>query len=154
MPNTVDPTNPDDSFEGTIRVVEAYVGTNPVPLAELTGLIERVHATLVGLQEAGTPFVTKPVEATTPAVPIEKSVSRNAITCLECGESFKSLRRHLGSRHGTFPEAYRAKWKLPASYPMVAPSYSAVRSRLAKVLTGGQVAEPERRPSRTKHAAD
>jgi predicted transcriptional regulator len=30
------------------------------------------------------------------------------------------------------PEEYRDKWGLPADYPMVAPNYSATRSRLAK----------------------
>jgi predicted transcriptional regulator len=30
------------------------------------------------------------------------------------------------------PEQYREKWNLPADYPMVAPSYSKVRSALAK----------------------
>src|SRR3712207_7640851 len=29
------------------------------------------------------------------------------------------------------PEQYREKWGLPADYPMVAPNYSATRSRLA-----------------------
>ena len=34
--------------------------------------------------------------------------------------------------HGMTPDEYREKWGLPADYPMVAPNYSATRSRLAK----------------------
>ena len=30
------------------------------------------------------------------------------------------------------PDQYRAKWNLPADYPMVAPNYAAARSQLAK----------------------
>ncbi|WP_292666433.1 MucR family transcriptional regulator, partial [Mesorhizobium sp.] len=54
------------------------------------------------------------------------------IVCLEDGKKFKSLKRHLATDHGLTPDEYRAKWGLPADYPMVAPSYSATRSALAK----------------------
>jgi predicted transcriptional regulator len=36
------------------------------------------------------------------------------------------------------PDQYRAKWNLPADYPMVAPRYAAVRSQLAKQMGLGQ----------------
>jgi predicted transcriptional regulator len=42
------------------------------------------------------------------------------------------------------PEQYRDKWSLPADYPMVAPSYAAARSRLAKQMGLGQQ-RPRRR---------
>jgi predicted transcriptional regulator len=40
---------------------------------------------------------------------------------------------------GMTPEQYRAKWKLPSDYPMVAPEYAAKRSELAKAIGLGQV---------------
>ena len=67
-----------------------------------------------------------------PAVPVRKSVTPDAIICLEDGKAFKSVKRHLSSHYGMTPEQYRAKWNLPADYPMVAPNYSATRSKLAK----------------------
>jgi len=42
------------------------------------------------------------------------------------------------AKRGLTPEAYRAKWGLPPSYPMVAPNYSKRRSELAKALGLGQ----------------
>ena len=36
------------------------------------------------------------------------------------------------------PEQYREKWSLGADYPMVAPSYAAARSQLAKQMGLGQ----------------
>ena len=42
------------------------------------------------------------------------------------------LKRHLRTAHGLTPEAYRAKWDLPGTYPMVAPDYAKTRSRMAK----------------------
>ena len=38
------------------------------------------------------------------------------------------------------PEAYRAKWKLPSDYPMVAPAYAKQRSELALSLGLGRKA--------------
>ena len=67
-----------------------------------------------------------------PAVPIEESVSNEYITCLEDGQNYKSLKRHLRSKFGLSPKAYREKWGLPTDYPMVAKNYSIERSRLAK----------------------
>ena len=73
-----------------------------------------------------------------PAVPIKKSVGADFIICLEDGKKFKSLKRHLRTAYGLTPQEYREKWDLPADYPMVAPSYAAARSELAKKLGLGQ----------------
>lgn len=65
-------------------------------------------------------------------------MTRNAIICLEDGQGFKSLKRHLNSKHGMTPEQYRTKWNLPADYPMVAPGYAEARSNLAKAMGLGR----------------
>ena len=49
------------------------------------------------------------------------------------------MKRHLTS-HGLTPQQYRAKWGLPADYPMTAPNYSATRSAMAKDIGLGQEA--------------
>jgi predicted transcriptional regulator len=66
-----------------------------------------------------------------PAVPIKKSITPDALICLHCGKTFKSLKRHLQSEHGLSPDEYRAAFGLKSDYPTVAPSYSAQRSALA-----------------------
>jgi predicted transcriptional regulator len=70
-----------------------------------------------------------------------RSLSKHA------GKKFKSIKRHLSSRHGMTPDEYRAKWNLPADYPMVAPSYTAARSHLAKKIGLGlkRSEKPKRR---------
>jgi hypothetical protein len=40
------------------------------------------------------------------------------------------------------PDAYRAKWKLPADYPMVAPNYAELRRSLAHKIGLGRKAAP------------
>jgi predicted transcriptional regulator len=48
----------------------------------------------------------------------------------ECG--LKTLKRHLRSAYDLTPEQYRARWNLPADYPMVAPGYARRRAQLAR----------------------
>jgi predicted transcriptional regulator len=118
-----------DMLELTTEIVAAYVSNNIVPAGDLPGLINEVHKALNGVQ-AASEEPEKP--ELVPAVNPKKSVHQDYIICLEDGKKFKSLKRHLTSHYNMTPEEYREKWGLPADYPMVAPSYSERRSRLAK----------------------
>jgi len=109
------------------RVVSAFVSNNSISSTELPSLIRSVHDALAGLGQS----VTTIPEAQ-PAVSVKKSVTPDAIVCLECGEKLKMLKRHLRTDHGLTPDEYRAKWRLPADYPMVAPNYATHRSRIAR----------------------
>lgn len=71
-------------------------------------------------------------------MPIRKSITPDHIICLEDGGPFRSMKRHLATRHGLTPEDYRARWGLPTDYPMVAPNYAAARSELARAMGLGQ----------------
>lgn len=124
-------------LESTVEIVAAFVERNPVAPEALPGLISSVHAALKGLGQ------TEPVveaRELVPAVPVKKSVQQDFIVCLEDGKKFKSLKRHLRTAYGMSPDEYRAKWGLPADYPMVAPSYAASRSELAKKIGLGRKA--------------
>ena len=125
----------DRLIELTADVVSAYVSNNPVPVAELPGLISRVYTSLLQQTDVPTEVVS---ESKKPAVPIKKTVTPDYIVCLEDGKQFKSLKRHLMTHHGMTPEQYREKWGLDPSYPMVAPGYSAARSQLAKNMGLGR----------------
>ena len=85
-----------------------------------------------------------------PAVNPKRSVHPDHIVCLEDGKKFKSMKRHLTS-HGLTPQQYRAKWGLPADYPMTAPNYSATRSAMAKDIGLGQ--KPVARKPRARKAS-
>lgn len=115
-------------------IVSAYVRNNTLNTNELPELIRSVHAALVSLSQ---PANDGP-EPLKPAVPIKKSVFKEHIVCLEDGQKFKSLKRHLRSKYGLSPDEYRQKWGLPADYPMVAPGYSEKRSKLAKKMGLGR----------------
>lgn len=125
-----------DLLELTTDIVSAFVGNNSVPSNELPALIESIHN---ALQDVGKSSTVAPVEEERkPAVSIKKSVTPDFIICLEDGLKFKSLKRHLRTKFSLTPEDYRAKWGLPHDYPMVAPSYAAARSNLAKQIGLGQ----------------
>jgi len=116
-------------------IVAAFVSNNKLAPAELPQLILSVHK---ALKEAGAP-IAEPDPAPTPAISVKKSITPDHLISLEDGKKYKSLKRHLTSR-GMTPDEYRAKWGLPKDYPMVAASYSAQRSNLAKTLGLGRKA--------------
>ncbi len=133
----------------TSEIVAAYVSFNTVGSAELPRLIGEVHRALSGLANA---TANPEAEAPQPAVSIRKSVTPDFLICLDDGMKFKSLKRHL-TQLGMTPQEYRAKWKLPPDYPMVAPNYSETRSALAKSLGLGRKAAAvvvKKRAARTR----
>lgn len=116
-------------IELTAEIVSSYIGNNPVPATQLPELIASVNASV---RQLGGALTAAPAVKQEPAVNPKKSIFPDYIICLEDGKRFKSLKRHLRTAFGLSPDDYRAKWGLPADYPMVAPTYSATRSALAK----------------------
>ncbi len=123
----------------TTEVVAAYVARNNLQVGDLPRLIITVHqalAALVNPQEQAEPVELKP------AVPVRKSVTPDFIICLEDGKKLKMLRRHIKASYNLTPDEYRAKWNLPADYPMTAPNYASTRSELAKKFGLGRKPQP------------
>ena len=121
----------------TGQIVSAFVSKNSVQASDLPALIRSVYQ---ALKSAGQPSVAQPEGPTElkPAVPIKKSVTPDYIVCLEDGKKLKMLKRHLNSSYNMTPDEYRARWGLPADYPMVAPNYAKSRSDLALKLGLGR----------------
>lgn len=137
MSSSSDSGKSDELIKFASEIVAAYVSNNPTAISELPGMIKSIHATLGSLAGAGGPDI-----ATTqkPAIAVRKSVTPEYIVCLEDGKKLKMLKRYLRSRYGLSPEEYRAKWGLPADYPVVAPNYAAQRSEFAKRIGLGRSA--------------
>lgn len=114
-------------------IVTAYVSNNAISIADLPGLITAVHTKLGELarENIETPRPD-------PAAPINKSVTDRHIICLEDGAKLKMLKRYLRTRYDLSPDEYRARWGLPADYPMVAPEYARRRSAFAKEIGLGK----------------
>ncbi|OYX37235.1 MucR family transcriptional regulator [Sphingomonas sp. 32-62-10] len=114
----------------TADIVAAHVSNNSVAVSDLPVLIANVHTALAGL---GGPVIEPEVKQE-PAVSIRASIKPDFIVCLEDGKKLKMLKRHLITHYQMTPEQYRAKWDLPADYPMVAPNYAEQRRTLAKKI--------------------
>ncbi|MBF7013800.1 MucR family transcriptional regulator [Novosphingobium resinovorum] len=125
----------------TVELLSAYLSNNTVPSAELAGLIQSTRAALT--QDAAPVETEADTPTFTPAVTARKSLaSPDHIISLIDGKPYKTLKRHL-TRHGLTPETYRERYGLPASYPMVAPAFAAMRRAIAEKIGLG-----------TKRAAD
>lgn len=114
----------------TADIVSSHVANNSVAVNDLPTLIQNVFASLSAL---ATPS-KEPEPRPEPAVPIRLSIKPDYVVCLEDGKKLKMLKRHLMTAYGMTPDDYRAKWGLPADYPMVAPNYAESRRQLAKSI--------------------
>ena len=118
----------------TSDIVSAHVSNNSVSVNDLPTLIQSVYLALANAGE------TAPVanEQSEPAVSARASVKPDAVVCMECGFKGKMLKRHLKSEHDLTTDEYKARWKLSANHPMVAPNYTAARAQLAKSIGLGR----------------
>lgn len=116
-------------------IISAYVEHNALPAVELPRLIADVYG---ALSDCRSGLGRDALPAKKPAIPIRQSVTADYLICLEDGRKLKTLRRHLRRKYNMSLDEYRAKWKLPSTYPMVAPNYTRLRSAIAKELGLGR----------------
>lgn len=138
-------------------VAAAYFSNSHVSASDIPGVISQIAGSLSNVGAAATDTAAEPVaEAAAPRATraqISRSITPDALVSFEDGKRYKTLRRHLSTR-GLSPEQYREKWGLPRDYPMVAPSYSAARSQMAKSLgLGRKGAEARAKPARGRARA-
>jgi predicted transcriptional regulator len=126
----------DQNISLTAQIVSAHIANNDVAAEQLPSFIRGVYQALATVGEAAVePIKPKPM------VDAKKSVFADHILCLDCGSSFKMLKRHIAIDHQMTPDKYRTKWGLPQSYPMVAADYAATRSKLALAIGLGRKVE-------------
>lgn len=129
-------------------IVRSFIDRNNVATGDIPELIRSVHSTLVALD--GPDPAKSPEAEYVPAVSVRKSLANpDHIISMIDGRPYKMLRRHLAT-HGLEPDEYRARYGLPADYPMTAPNYAEKRRALAKQIGlgtkgrgGGRKAKPK-----------
>ena len=143
--NTEDKTKEVD-LRPVTKIIASYVGNHTLAPYQLAALIVSVQQTL---RDLGKPAQIPAPR--TPAVPIRRSVQHDRVVCLECGFRGKTLRRHLGTRHGLQIAEYLRRWDLPSDHPLTAPAYSEQRSTMAKELgLGRKRSRPRSRARRAR----
>lgn len=89
-------------------------------------LLVQTHTTLICLahMEANTSEPVEPPDW-------QHSITQHAVTCLECGASFRQLSiRHL-KRHDLTSQSYRVKYGIPNTQPLSARTATARRRAIA-----------------------
>lgn len=132
------------------NVAAAYFSNAHVNVSEIPNVVAQIAMSLAAIgDEPATPSaVDEPPKAATPAQ-VRKSIQHETLISFEDGRGYKTLKRHLATR-GLTPELYRAKWGLPATYPMTSPAYSEQRSSMAKSLGLGQLRKAKSRTRKAK----
>lgn len=122
-----------DLLSLTADIVVAFLANNKVDPVAVPEVISATHAALVRLTAPRVEATTETAPETPNRAAIRKSVTEEGIVSFLDGKMYKTMKRHLSTR-GYTPDSYREAFGLPADYPIVAPSYSAVRSAQAKAI--------------------
>jgi predicted transcriptional regulator len=145
-----DPLDRGQLLKLTSEIVAAYVSSHPVAPTELEVIIGSVAGSLAEVGNRPKAILARPE----PAVPVRQSLGRDHLICLVCGKKQRTLKRHLAVRHQLSPADYRGRYDLRSDYPLVAPSYAAQRSEMARRIGLGRkpaLAAPRKRgPTRQK----
>jgi len=114
-------------------LTRSLVETGRLSAENMQDVLQQTHTTLRALrdQEESGAITALPVADTSP-VNWRKSISKHAITCLECGLPMKQLSiRHLGL-HGLDARSYRMKYAIPRTQPLAARSTTDRRRQVVR----------------------
>jgi predicted transcriptional regulator len=139
------PSSHESILAATAQIVGSYLLNRGHETLDVVELTQRVYGTLAGLNmqmTASSSHAPAASQHSQPAVTVDESVKPDYIVCLEDGKRVKMLKRYLKTNFNLTPDEYKRRWNLPASYPMVAPNYAKIRSRLAKEIGLGKRGMP------------
>ncbi|MDH3328964.1 MAG: MucR family transcriptional regulator [Desulfobulbaceae bacterium] len=118
--------------EMTAEIVQSQMSAKEMSSDEIKVALNETFQTLKALQEAE--ISGQPLEPTEvkPVMSPERSIQKNKVVCLECGQAFKMLSpKHLKS-HDLNPKEYRKKYGFSMRQPLCAKSLSERRSKSGK----------------------
>ena len=118
-------------LEMATEIVASHASTTTMTKEELIAEIASVYQTLAALEKGEVVAEATPAEATLSKADVKKSIGKDKIKCLICGESMKTLTRHLKSKHDLKPGQYRKQFGIPSSQSLAAKSYSESRRQMA-----------------------
>ena len=113
----------------------ALVRTGNITSEDMKDTLQETYATLVVLKAQGESDAPIPESAAkAAAVDWRKSITKHAVTCLECGQSFKQLSpRHLGM-HRLDSRSYRIKYGIPPTQPLSSRASTERRRQVAQEI--------------------
>ena len=121
----------DMAKELTLALIEA----GALAADNMPASIREIHACLMQLkakEEAGAGGIGPDSAVQAGVVDWRKSITKHAITCLECGVSFKQLSNRHFRQHGLDSRAYRDKYGIPRSQSLAARETTARRKQIVQ----------------------
>ena len=137
---------PQSLLEMAKELVTELIRVHRLSPEDAHALLMSTHATLQGLhqQEAPGAAAHAPAGDEARASGWRRSISQHAVTCLECGESFRQLSsRHL-RQHGIDTATYRRKYGIPRTQPLSSRQATARRRQLAREIRPWEQAAAKR----------
>ena len=144
--------------EMAVEIAQAQGNTNSMSVEDMQTALKETFTTLQELQQIEAGANEDPTENKAPEIAPEKSILKNKIICLECGEEFRSLsHKHLKS-HGMTGRDYRKKYGFSLRQPLCAKSITEKRIAAGKKrgipdALKKSIAAKKRANSRKKKAA-
>lgn len=118
--------------EMTAEIIQSQISSKEMSTDEIKDALQDTFNTLKSLQEVESSATDSIAEESGPVMEPKKSIQKNKVVCLECGQEFKMLSpKHLKS-HGLTPREYRKKYGFSARQPLCAKSLSERRSKSGK----------------------
>ena len=120
-------------LEMAAGIIQAQSSSKSMDTDEITTALQTVYAKLQVLQDnelkAGEPIEP---QSETPNISPEKSILKNKIICLDCGNEFKMLSsKHLAT-HNLTPREYRLKYGFKLRQPLCCKTLSTERKKAGK----------------------
>jgi predicted transcriptional regulator len=121
---------PQSLLEMAKELIQAQIEAGQLSVDDMQGALQSTYQSLMELH------ANERTGSSTAAIPQtadwKKSITRHAITCLECGASFKQLSgRHL-RHHDLDGRLYRAKYGIPRTQPLAARATTARRREIVQ----------------------
>ncbi len=118
--------------EMTAEIIQSQITSKEMTTDEIKSSLNDTFQTLKALQDSEAMGTEVPQEESKPVMEPKKSIQRNKVICLECGQEFKMLSpKHLKS-HDLTSKEYRKKHGFSARQPLCAKSLSEKRSKSGK----------------------
>ena len=117
----------------TAEIVQSQTSAKQMTTEEIKTALKDTFQALKSLQDSEVSSGIEPdTLETTKVLDPKKSIQKNKVVCLECGQDFKMLSgKHLAS-HGLDSKPHRKKYGFPARQPLCAKTLSEKRSAGAK----------------------
>ena len=121
--------------EMTADIIQAQCGSTNMTTEEVTVAIQSIFKALQALQTEECQLMQEgfsETDSTENPISPEKSILKNKVICLECGQEFKMISpKHLKS-HGLTGKEYRKKYGFSMRQPLCAKSLSDRRKKAGK----------------------